>query len=629
MLRFSFFGLHGRLILFVFLVITPAVALIYYTGHEHHERAIVETEDHALRMAQVVNAYQEEQIVHARQVLHAVSQIPSVREHKSLACNTTFAALDQRYPDFTDFAVATPDGTVFCHSSSSAFPFDEEITVADKDWFDRSIQIRNFVVSEAIISPTSNEPVLLFGYPTFDDAGNLVAVLSLGLKLNQLNSFIAKIPLPPGTVTSLLSQDGTILSYYPQPEQWVGKQINIAPIAEAAATGHGQGTIEMIGLDGTSRLYAVVTLQYTEQWLYLNVGIPSDIAYGVVDRMWHRNLVWIGIIIAFEAVVAGVAGNLFILHPLKTLMSATQQLAGGDWSTRIDTSRRLGELRRLANHFNTMASELQQHERNLRDAESRYRTLVEQVPAVIYTIAFNPLRLAYVSPRIESLVGIPADDLMAEAEAWQRSFHPEDRERVFQEFRHILDQAHPSPDLKSETLRLEYRLQAADGREVWVRDEGEIVFDEAGEPQSMRGTLVDISEQKQAEEVILAQAATLRKLSTPLLHISEGVLLMPLVGTIDTQRANLMMETVLQGVEQQRARIVLLDITGVAVVDSQVAQAFIQIANAIQLLGARVILTGIRPEVAQTIVNLGLDLSSITSHGTLQSGIAHALHLVR
>jgi anti-anti-sigma factor len=628
MLRLSFFGLHGRLIFFVFLVIAPAVALIYYTGHEHHERAIAETEDHALRMAQVVNAYKEEQIVHARQVLRAVSLIPAVREHKSLACKTTFAALDQRYPDFTDFAVATPDGNVFCHSSS-AFPLDEGINVADKDWFDRSVQIRNFVVSEAIISPTSNEPILLFGYPTFDNEGNLVAVLSLGLKLSQINSFIAEIPLPPGTVASLLSQDGTILSYYPQPERWVGKQTNVAPIAEAAATGHGQGTIEMIGLDGTSRLYAIVTLQYTEQWLYLNVGIPSDIAYGVVDRMWQRNLAWIGIIIIFEAVVAGVVGNLFILRPLKTLMSATQQLARGDRSTRIDTSRRLGELRRLAHHFNMMASELQQHERSLRDAESRYRLLIEQVPAVIYTIAFNPLRLTYVSPRIESLLGIAADELIAQENAWQHSIHPDDRDRVLQSFQRMLDQTRPGSSEKLGSFRAEYRLQARDGWGVWVRDDAEIIFDEEGNPQSLQGTLVDISEQKQAEEVILAQAATLRKLSTPLLHIREGVLLMPLVGTIDTQRASLMMETVLQGVEQQRARVVLLDITGVAVVDSQVAQAFIQIANAIQLLGARVILTGIRPEVAQTIVNLGLDLSSITSHSTLQSGIAHALHLVR
>lgn len=628
MLRLSFFGLHGRLIFFVFLVIIPAVALIYYTGHEHHERAIAETEGHALQMAQVVNAYKEEQIVHARQVLRAISLIPAVREHKSLACQTTFAALDQRYPDFTDFAVATPDGNVFCHSSS-AFSLDEGINVADKDWFERSVQIRNFVVSEAIISPTSNEPVLLFGYPTFDNEGNLVAVLSLGLRLNQLNSFIAEIPLPPGTVASLLSQDGTILSYYPQPERWVGKQTNIAPIAEAAATGHGQGTIEMIGLDGTSRLYAIITLQYTEQWLYLNVGIPSDIAYGVVDRMWQRNLAWIGIIIAFEAVVAGVVGNLFVLRPLKTLMSATQQLARGDRSTRIDTSRRLGELRRLAHHFNMMASELQQHEHSLREAESRYRLLVEQVPAVIYTIAFNPLRLTYVSPRIESLLGVAANELIAQENAWQHYIHPDDRDRVLQSFQRMLDQTRPGSSEKSGSFRAEYRLQTRDGWGVWVRDDAEIIFDEKGNPQSLQGTLVDISEQKQAEEVILAQAATLRKLSTPLLHISEGVLLMPLVGTIDTQRASLMMETVLQGVEQQGARVVLLDITGVAVVDSQVAQAFIQIANAIQLLGARVILTGIRPEVAQTIVNLGLDLSSITSHGTLQSGIAHALNLVR
>ncbi len=125
--------------------------------------------------------------------------------------------------------------------------------------------------------------------------------------------------------------------------------------------------------------------------------------------------------------------------------------------------------------------------------------------------------------------------------------------------------------------------------------------------------------------MIAAQQAALRELSTPLIPITEGVVAMPLIGSIDSGRAQLVIETLLSGVASLRAETTILDITGVPVVDTQVANALLRAAQAVKLLGARVILTGIRPEVAQTLVGLGVDLSGIITRGTLQDGIAEAL----
>lgn len=143
----------------------------------------------------------------------------------------------------------------------------------------------------------------------------------------------------------------------------------------------------------------------------------------------------------------------------------------------------------------------------------------------------------------------------------------------------------------------------------------------------------DISERKQAEveranlqeQVIAAQQAALRELSTPLIPIAEGVVAMPLIGSIDSSRAQLVVETLLTGTAELRAHTTIIDITGVPVVDTQVANALLRAAQAVKLLGARVILTGIRPEVAQTLVGLGVDLSGISTRGALQAGIAEAL----
>jgi anti-anti-sigma factor len=127
------------------------------------------------------------------------------------------------------------------------------------------------------------------------------------------------------------------------------------------------------------------------------------------------------------------------------------------------------------------------------------------------------------------------------------------------------------------------------------------------------------------QQVIEAQREALRELSTPLIPLTDTVVLMPIIGTIDSQRAQVVMEKLLEGVAQHRAGLVILDITGVSVVDTQVAMTFVQAAQAVRLLGARVMLTGIQPQIAQTLVHLGVDLGGIQTRGSLQSGIAAAL----
>ena len=137
-----------------------------------------------------------------------------------------------------------------------------------------------------------------------------------------------------------------------------------------------------------------------------------------------------------------------------------------------------------------------------------------------------------------------------------------------------------------------------------------------------------IAARQQQEVVIQAQAAALNELSTPLIPFSETIVVMPLVGAIDTRRAQQVMESLLTGITEHNAEIAILDITGVTIVDTQVANALIHAAQAVSLLGARIVLTGIRPEVAQTIVALGTDLQGIATCGSLESGIAYATRRV-
>ena len=127
------------------------------------------------------------------------------------------------------------------------------------------------------------------------------------------------------------------------------------------------------------------------------------------------------------------------------------------------------------------------------------------------------------------------------------------------------------------------------------------------------------------EEIIEAQKAIVHELSTPLIPITDRVMVMPLIGTIDSTRAQQIMETLLASIAAHDSQVVILDITGVSILDTMVANALIEAAHAARLLGAQVMLTGIRAEVAQTLVGLGIDLSGIRTHSTLDRGIAAAL----
>lgn len=141
--------------------------------------------------------------------------------------------------------------------------------------------------------------------------------------------------------------------------------------------------------------------------------------------------------------------------------------------------------------------------------------------------------------------------------------------------------------------------------------------------------------QKALDEVQQSHAAQdrllqmIREMSTPVIPVQQGVLVMPLVGVIDTARAQSVLAALLAAVEAERARVVILDITGVPMVDTAVAQALLQAARAARLLGTTPVLVGITPQVAETIVSLGVDLSDLVTKADLQSGVEYALQLSR
>lgn len=130
------------------------------------------------------------------------------------------------------------------------------------------------------------------------------------------------------------------------------------------------------------------------------------------------------------------------------------------------------------------------------------------------------------------------------------------------------------------------------------------------------------------ESTIQAQQDELKKTSTPITEIWDGVLTLPIIGTLDSSRTLMVMEKLLSRIEAERARVVVMDVTGVLAIDSQVSHHLIQMIRAIGLMGARAILTGIRPEIARSLTSLNIDLGDVSTRSTLSEGLKEAfVHL--
>lgn len=131
--------------------------------------------------------------------------------------------------------------------------------------------------------------------------------------------------------------------------------------------------------------------------------------------------------------------------------------------------------------------------------------------------------------------------------------------------------------------------------------------------------------QKSREEVIQRQQEEMLELSTPVVKLWEGVLALPMIGTLDSQRTQVVMESLLQRIVETGSEIAIIDITGVPTVDTLVAQHLLKTVTAIRLMGADAIISGVRPQIAQTIVHLGLDLQGIVTKANLADALALAL----
>ncbi len=173
-----------------------------------------------------------------------------------------------------------------------------------------------------------------------------------------------------------------------------------------------------------------------------------------------------------------------------------------------------------------------------------------------------------------------------------------------------------------------------DGSRFWANVVITALYNQDGNLRGFAKVTRDMTERKAAEEALAQKAASealsrraqeILEISTPVVQVWEGIILAPVIGSLDSQRTQQLTEKILHGIVETRSTIALVDITGVPAVDTQTARHLIESISAVRLLGADVILTGIRPAIAQTLVHLGVDLAGVTTRSSLSAGLRAAM----
>ena len=425
MIRSLYTSLRARLILLVLLALIPAFILVLYGDFQQRRLETHAVQDNALRLARTVASDQSQVLDAAHQLLAALAQLPQLHARDTAACNLLMADLLKHYPAYTNLGAADPDGGVFC----SGVPLQSPVNVADRSYFQRALQTRDFTVGEYQVGRITGVPGLNAGFPVIDESQRIQAMVFAAIDLDWFNQVASDAKLPAGTTLTMADSHQIILAQYPDPGQWVGRPISetYPTLLQTGTAQQDEGTAEGASVDGITRLFAFVTVRDPVQRpiAYVNVGIPTSLAFTDLNQALTRNLVSLGLVTLLVLVAAWYFGDLFLFRRIDALSQTTAQLRDGNLNVRTSPLYSDNEFGQLERRLDETAATLQQREMERVKTEAELRKwadIFQNTQVGILTIAadgktptFNPALATLLGYSLEELQQKSVDELPSPA----------------------------------------------------------------------------------------------------------------------------------------------------------------------------------------------------------------------
>jgi signal transduction histidine kinase len=369
-------SLLSRLVLLVIAVLLPVIGIQAYTEVDLRRHREMEVRAEALRQAMMFSRELHRMIEGARQVLVAFSETEALRTADAEACNRFAHRLERRYPQFIDIAAADVRGHVFCGSFDPAIG----VMIADQPYFRQAMAAHDFVMGELTTARAGGHQFLPVALPFFDAGGQVGGVVFAAFELSALQEILRdKLLRPDGSLT-VTDRKGMILLRHPDSEGWIGHRMPERFMPRLTA--EQEGTEIAVGLDGLERIDAYIPPRHPlAKGLMVSMGFSVAEAFDDIDAASRRGMLLNGAALLLALAAAWLVAHYFVRRPVALLVQAASRWRQGDYAARTRlTADRAGEFGRIGAAFDAMAVELEERERELRDA-NRFKSRLLAIAA--------------------------------------------------------------------------------------------------------------------------------------------------------------------------------------------------------------------------------------------------------
>jgi signal transduction histidine kinase len=428
----------------------------------------VEVQNQALSLAKLAAAEQQQIVQGIRQVLIAMSELPSIKTRDSQACNAYLASIQQRFPAFIRFLVVDLNGRSFCNTNSDH----GTISIAARPYFASALKTGAFTVGEFSKGLATGRKVVQFALPFYGDDGRMGGVIVAGLGLDWLADYIARKGVPEGAALAITDRNGTYLARYPHNDRFVGTKMP----GDKYLKMDDRGAVDILDIDGVERIEGYSASRADSGALVVSFGLNKAQAFAEIQNHTQRGVLLIALSTSLVLVLTWLGARRFIHRPLGQLVDAANQWRLGEFARRVDI-RGNSELARVAHAFNTMAEELEHREHELseakekaEDAAARITLIFESTTDGVLIVDWN-WRIGYVNGPASAQLAEDRDVIgMTLLEAFPDVAYTE----ILSRFREAMSERRPASfEAFCERRSIWYALNAcpsSQGIAIYVRD---------------------------------------------------------------------------------------------------------------------------------------------------------------
>jgi signal transduction histidine kinase/ActR/RegA family two-component response regulator len=369
-------SLRSRLMLLVALAILPLALMTILGGLREREQAIEASEENLRRLTNLAAANEAQSIERARQILVDLASVPDLLG-ETARCNALLADVLDRNEGYSNFGLIQLNGDISC----SAVPMLHPVSLGDRSHFKRAILERRFIAGDYVFGRVIRRHTINLTYPVIDRSGKVVAVVFAAMDLASLDTFVADINLPPGSVLVTTDANGTIISRRPDPERWFGAKVSttMRDAMRESMKGSARHAVVLRDDDDVERLHTFARVGAPSLSDYtVTIGIPVETVTAGARRAQLMSLVGLAATTMLALLAAWLAGDVLIVQRVRKLMDTARRIAAGDLDARSGIAYEREEIGQLAEALDEMAATLQKKEaarglaeRELRAADQR------------------------------------------------------------------------------------------------------------------------------------------------------------------------------------------------------------------------------------------------------------------